>query len=120
MKTKKELIEFINNSYGMSLNNLNTSFSNINKAKEVWWTTIPVAKFQEDVYLLFQATTYTLLLHLPKGFVENLEKSFKIRQDRNSVDLELSADKNFKYLQDIKSGGTGFDFKGFVKEKIVY
>ena len=32
MKTKKELIEFINNSYGMSLNNLNTSFSNINKS----------------------------------------------------------------------------------------
>jgi hypothetical protein len=36
------------------------------------------------------------------------------------VDLEISADRNFKYLIDVKSGGTGFDFRGFVKERIAY
>jgi hypothetical protein len=30
---------------------------------------------------------------------------FKVREDKNAVDLEISADKNFKYLQDVKSGG---------------
>jgi hypothetical protein len=55
-------------------------------------------------------------VHLPKGFVSNLNANFKIRQDKNAVDLEISADRSFKYLQDIKSGGTYFNFKPFVKE----
>jgi hypothetical protein len=57
-------------------------------------------------------------LHLPKGFVKDLAASYKIREDRYVVDIEISADKSFKYLKDIKSGGSGFDFTFFLKEKI--
>jgi hypothetical protein len=118
--TKSQLIDHINQNHKAGLNGSNTSFSSINKSKEVWWFNIAVPKFNEDVHLLLSSSNYALWLHLPKGFVKQLAGSFKIRQDKDAVDLEISADKNFKYLKDIKSGGCGFDFTAFVKEKIVY
>jgi hypothetical protein len=118
--TKTELITYINQNHKGGLNSANTSFSSINKSKEVWWFNIPVTKFNSDVHLLLSASNYVLWLHLPKGFVKQLATSFKIRQDKDAVDLEISADKNFKYLKDIKSGGSEFDFTPSVKEKIVY
>jgi hypothetical protein len=57
---------------------------------------------------------------LPKEFVKQLSKSFKIREDKNAVDIEISADKNSEYLNDIKSGGNGFNFAPFIKLKIDY
>lgn len=118
--TKSQLINYINQTYKGNLNIANTHFSNIIKPKDVWWTTIPLHKFSGDVNLLFTSAAYALWIQLPKGFVKNLAANFKIRQDTNTVDIEISADKSFKYLKDVKSGGTGFDFAPFVKEKIVY
>jgi hypothetical protein len=118
--TKSQLIAQINKTYKVGLNNTNTHFSSINKSKEVWWYTVPVNKFTNDVNLLLCAGDYALWVHLPKGFVKQLPAAFKIRQDTNTVDVEISADKQFKYFIDLKSGGTGFDFTSFVKEKIVY
>jgi hypothetical protein len=118
--TKSQLIVHINQAYKGGLNSSNASFSSINKSKEVWWFNVPVPKFNEDVHLLLSGSNYALWLHLPKGFVKQLVATFKIRQDKDAVDLEISADKNFKYLKDVKSGGTGFDFTPFVREKIVY
>jgi hypothetical protein len=116
MKTKKEIIEFINATKGASLMNCNTSYSKVNKSKEVWWFNVSILKFAEDVNLLLNAENYVLWVVLPKDFAKGVP--FKIREDKNAVDLEISADRNFKYLHDVKSGGTGFDFKEFVKEKI--
>jgi hypothetical protein len=118
--TKTELIAYINQNHKVGLNTTNTSYSSINKSKEVWWFNIPVAKFNSDVHLLLSTGNYALWLHLPQDFVKKLVPSFKIRQDKDAVDLEISADKNFKYLKDVKSGGSGYDFTSFVKEKIVY
>ena len=115
---KKEIIDYINKNYKTSLNSRNTNFSNINKSKEVWWFNVPVIKFAEEVNLLLNTENYVLWVVLPKGFVKGIP--FKIREDKNAVDLEISADRNFKYLHDVKSGGTGFDFKEFIKEKIKY
>ena len=118
--TKVQLIETINKNHQAGLNNTNTHFSSINKSKEVWWTTVPLHKFNSDVHLLLCSGEYAYWIQLPKGFVKQLPTIFKIRQDTNAVDVEISADKSFKYLNDVKSGGTGFDFTPFVKEKIVY
>jgi hypothetical protein len=118
--TKSQLIAQINQTHKGGLNNANTSFSSINKSKEVWWFNIPVPKFNEDAHLLLSGSDYALWLRLPKEFVKQLASTFKIRQDKDAVDLEISADKSFKYLKDVKSGGSGFDFTPFVKEKIVY
>lgn len=118
--TKSQLVTQINQLYKGGLNSSNTSYSSINKSKEVWWFNIALPKFNEDVHLLLSTSNYTLWLHLPKGFAKQLGSTFKIREDKNAVDLEISADKNYKYLKDVKSGGTGFDFTAFVKEKIVF
>lgn len=118
--TKIQLITYINQTHKAGLNNSNTHFSSINKSKEVWWYTVPVHKFSSDVNLLLCAVDYALWVQLPKGFVKQLPATFKIREDTNAVDVEISSDKQFKYFIDLKSGGTGFDFTPFVKEKIVY
>ncbi|WP_417857538.1 hypothetical protein [Xanthomarina gelatinilytica] len=116
MMTKKELIAFINQNYDGGLNNSNTSFSSINKSKEVWWFNIAVSKFADDVHLLLNTSEYAYWVHLPKGFAKGVP--FRIRPDKNAVDIEISANPDFLYLKDVKSGGVGFDFAGFVKEKI--
>jgi hypothetical protein len=116
--TKKEIIQYINLNYKAGLSSKNTSYSKINKSKEVWWFNVPVIKFAEDVNLLLNSEKQVLWVLLPKGFAKGVP--FKIREDKNAVDLEISADRNFKYLHDVKSGGTGFDFKEFVKEKISF
>ena len=116
MKIKKEIIDYINQTYKADLNSKNTSYSKINKSKDVWWFNVSVSKFVEDVNLLLNEENQVLWIVLPKGFANGVP--FKIRGDKNAVDLEISADRSFKYLQDVKSGGTGFDFSGFVKEAI--
>ena len=120
MPTKKEIADFINSTREANLNRANTSYSKINKSKAVWWFNVPVHKFTDDVHLLLDTTTFVIWIHLPKNFVHNLSTYFKIRPDRDAVDLEISSDRNYKYLIDVKSGGTEFDFKAFFKEKIVY
>lgn len=114
--TKKELIDHINQNYNASLDSRNTSYSNINKSKNVWWFNVPVKKFTEDVHLLLNAKDYAIWIVLPRGFAEGIP--FRIREDKEAVDLEISADRSYKFLKDVKSGGTGFDFSPFVKETI--
>lgn len=114
MKTKKEII---NLEFKADLKSSNTSYSKINKSKEVWWFNVPVPKFSDDVHLLLNSEQFVLWIFLPKGFTKG--QPFKIREDKNAVDLEISSDRSFKYLQDVKSGSSWFDFSGFVKEKIV-
>jgi len=120
MATKKQVIEYINNTNGIILNSANTSFSNINKSKEVWWFNIAISRFFGEVNLLLNTTNKVIWLQLPKGFVKSIVATFKIRQDKNAVDLEISADKSFKYLIDVKSGGTNFNFSKYVKEEIIF
>jgi hypothetical protein len=79
---------------------------------------VSVLKFVEDVNLLLDTEKKVLWIVLPKGFTNGIP--FKIREDKNVVDLEISTDKSFKFLQDVKSAGTGFNFSGFVKEEILY
>ena len=120
MDTKKEIIDFINITKGIHLNSSNTSYSKINKSKEVWWFNIRTSKFNDEVQLLLNNKNEVIWLSLPKGFVNNLSNTFKIREDKDAVDLEISVDKNFNYLHDVKSGGSGFDFSGFVREKFCF
>jgi hypothetical protein len=118
MNTKSEIINYLNNSHGTRLDSTNTSFSNINVAKKVWWTNIPLHKFNNTHHLLFNNTNEVIWIVLPKNFVTSLSTKFRIRQDRDSVDIEVWAEKDERYMTDVKSGGTGFDFKPFIKEII--
>ncbi len=115
---KKQLIDLVNQKHKGDLNSRNTSFSNINKSKKVWWFNVPLVKFKEDVNLLLNTDSKAYWICLPKGFVSNISSVFRIRQDKDAVDLEISADRHFRYLHDLKSSGTGFDFCGYVKKEI--
>ena len=118
MNSKKDIIEFINSLGSTVLNNQNTSYSKINVSKEVWWFNVPTHKFDGNVNLLLKTEEKVIWVHLPKGFVNNLESIFRIRPDKNAVDLEISSNKRYRYLQDVKSGGTGFDFTNYVQKII--
>ncbi|MDN3205649.1 hypothetical protein [Algoriphagus sediminis] len=118
--SKKHLIDRINTQFGENLNAGNTCFSSINKSKQVWWANIHLSKFADEVHLLLAGTGHFLWVTLPKDFVHNLSETFKIREDKNAVDLEISADKDSRYLIDVKSGGTGFDFRKYVREEVGY
>ncbi|SEC30585.1 hypothetical protein SAMN05192540_2850 [Maribacter dokdonensis] len=121
MKTKKEIIDFINKTKKASLTTSNTSYSKINKSKDVWWLNIQTQKFNDDdVHLLLKTDKEVIWIYLANKFTKDINASFKIRPDRNAVDLEISADKSFMYLRDIKSGGTGFDFDKYVNETIQF
>lgn len=117
MTTKKQFIDYINATKKGSLTIKNTSFSSINKSKNVWWLNIAVDKFKTEVNLLLKVENGVFWIVLPVGFVESLENTFKVRKDKNAVDLEINAGSN-NFLCDVKSGGTGFDFNGFVKDTI--
>lgn len=116
--TKKELIDHINGEFNSALTTSNTSYSKINVSKEVWWFNVPTHKFDGNVNLLLKTEEKVIWVHLPKGFVNNLESIFRIRPDKNAVDLEISSNKRYRYLQDVKSGGTGFDFTNYVQKII--
>ena len=116
--TKKDAIAYINKTHGAVLNKDNTSFASINKSKKVWWTNVPVHKFNEPVHLLFNTTDEVIWIELPKNFVLNLSDVFRIREDKNAVDIEVWAKNDEQYMKDVKSGGTGFDFKPFIKDRI--
>ncbi|MDO6604703.1 hypothetical protein [Arenibacter palladensis] len=115
MNSKKEIIEFINTQCNNALNTLNTSYSNINVSKDVWWFNVATHKFDSDVNLLLKAEDKVIWVCLPKGFVNNLGSVFKIRPDKNAVDLEISSNERYMYLKDVKSGGTGFDFLPYIR-----
>ena len=118
MNTKSEIISYLNNNHGTQLSTTNTSFSNVNVAKKVWWTNIPLHKFNNTYHLLFNNTNEVIWIVLPKNFVTSLSAKFRIRHDRDAVDIEVWAEKDERYMTDVKSGGKGFNFKPFIKEII--
>ena len=118
MITKKESIQILIDEFRAPLNNRNTSFSNINVSKNVWWINIAPKKFEQDVNIILNSMDEIIWICLPKGFTNDLSSVFKIRNDKNVVDLEVSSDKKFKYLIDIKSGGTEFDFAPYIIKSI--
>lgn len=118
---KKQIIDRVNIQFKGNLNTDNTCYASINKSKKkVGWANIPVSKFVDDVHLLLADKDHFLWISLPKGFVRDLASTFRIRGDKNAVDLEISADLKSRYLVDVKSGGTGFDFRKLVREEIKY
>ncbi|MFT7381466.1 MAG: hypothetical protein ACI9Z3_001352 [Roseivirga sp.] len=120
MKTKKEILEFINATKGTDLTHSNCSYAKINKSKAVWWINVASQKFDGDFNLLLKTGEKVIWVHLPKGFVKSVVTAFRIRPDKGAVDLEISANDMYMYLCDIKSGGTGFNFNNYIKEIISY
>ena len=119
---KSDAIRKVNAHLGESLlvgsgRNSNTHFSNINKsAKKVWWFNIPPQKFRNELHLLCVKKSGLIWLRIKAGAIPNPESVFKLRTDervKGLIDLEIAVSGDL-YLKDVKSGGTGYDFRPHV------
>lgn len=114
--TKSEAIDIVNNHLGkLELNNSNTNFSKINENKEVWWLNIPLDRFSFDLHLILLNQKGFNWIKIPANKIQNLDKVFRIRKDKDVVDLEISSAKEYLYLKDVKSGGSNFNFRAYLQ-----
>jgi hypothetical protein len=98
-------------------------FSNVNTSKEVWWLDVPVSKVTSGVY-----QTITLVLHdpqkkelhvleVPAAFLKTNLAKLAIREDKDTVSLELSSDPR-RLFESVRPVGSGVRFGQFLSETI--
>ena len=127
--TEVTLLEHIDKSMAIKLVNsylqrdvltdTNTHFSRINSRKDVWWFNIHPKKFEQDLHLLCVGKESVIWLTMEANSVPSLEKSFRLRQDREAVDLEISCAPE-RYMCDVKNGGSGYDFRPYIRREWSY
>lgn len=120
---KATAIAQINQQGKQKLSNKNTHFANINAAKNIYWFDIPIQKLSSNSYLhlLMYDRNENKLYHLevPCTYLQENLSSFYIRQDKQAISLELSANIRDRF-QDIRSGGNKLNFKGFLQGEYDY
>ncbi len=125
--SKPEAIEAINreSASSLNLNNNNTHFSNVNSSKSVWWFDIPVVKFTSGKYdalnlLVVSADAKTMHhLRVPTSYVRDNLCHFHVREDKNTISLELSSQNSNKF-QDVRPGSGNMPFSQFVVKTLVF
>jgi hypothetical protein len=116
---KSSAISYINNQVGQQvLNNSNTSFSNINSRRSVWWMNIKLEKLKRDFNILIVGEKDLHWLKIPANSF-NPYRDFRIWEEKGAIDLYISSDIKDRYLRDISSGARGVDFKPFLHKTYV-
>ena len=118
MTTKKELITYFSNEYNVELHARNTTFAKANKDNGLWWLNITAEKFNSVVHIILSTPNQAHWIELQPGFVKNISESFRIRPDRNAIDLEISSYDDDNYMCDTKTGGSGFNFTPYIKATV--
>ena len=116
---KRSAMEMVNEHLGNRLlHRENTSFANINASKPVWWININPAKFKSGLHLLLakEGDGGLIWLHIKGNAFPDVRKVFRVRQDKDCIDLEISS-RPPKYMIDIKSGGTEYDFTKHIEHE---
>ena len=114
---KASAMERVNADLGCSLlNRRNTAFSNINAAKPVWWSDIDPRKFGNELHPLCAGNPGLIWLKIDANTFPNPERMFRLRPDKGMIDLEISCGAD-RYMHDVKSGGTGYDFRRHVQRE---
>lgn len=114
---KTSAMERVNAALGSALlNRGNTAFSNVNAAKPVWWFNIDPRKFRNDLHLLCAGSSCLIWLTIEAKTFPNPESTFRFRSDKGMVDLEISCGAE-RYMCDVKSGGSGYDFRRHVRRE---
>ena len=117
--SKREAIEAIKRESSLNLSDNATHFANVNASKSVWWFDIPVEKFTSDMRgtldLLVVSANAKELHHLrvPTAYVRDNLYHFHVRNDKNSVSLELSSLSTNKF-QDVRPSSGQMPFSQFV------
>ncbi len=117
MVDKNQAIEQVNSELGHTLlNNHNTHYSNINASKDVWWFNISPKKFKRDLHLLCVRGDSSLIwLKIEANTFPNPQQVFRLRPDNGLIDLEIACAPD-RYMCDVKSGGTGYNFRPHVQK----
>ena len=116
---KKASILTVNQHLGHRLlHERNTSFSNVNVSKAVWWLNIKPEKFKRDLHILLakEDGRGLIWLRIEANSFGRLDKTFRIRLDKDAVDLEIASTPS-QYLRDVKSGGTGYNFAKHIEHE---
>lgn len=117
--TKREAIAKVSRAFNLSLPDATTHFANVNASKSVWWFDIPVKKFTSgryeaiDLLLVSSNTTSIHHLQVPTAYVRDNLAKFHIRDDKDSVSLELSSRVN-QLFQDVRPGSERLSFSKFL------
>lgn len=121
--SKNEAIGLFNRQSGNSLHNSTTHFANINSSKPVWWFDISVKKITSgkvntiDILVFHNKANSLHYLRVPTTYIiENFDK-FYVREDKNSVSLELSSERSNQF-QDVRPASGKMPFAQFVIETI--
>ena len=106
---KSDAIAYVNNQYGLNLNNQNTHYSKENAAKPVWWYEIPLSKIEnedvQDLYLIAERAGDLKVLKVPVSFFRDNRAGFKERTEKGVICLELDVDT---YQNIVGSGKNDF------------
>ncbi len=117
---KDQAVDFVKQQANVlsSLTNSNCHFSNVNRAKPVWWLSIPKYKFNIDLYLLLRHREEELItiLKIPRNTFSSLIDDFYLREENDYIDLEICSDTGDKlYMRDIKDGGSEYNFRKHIQ-----
>ena len=114
---KNEAIAKANTFLGHDLlTNANTTFSNENKSKPVWWMNPGPEKFMREHYLLLARCCRLILVEIEADTFPDPKGVFRFREDKGRLDIEISCDRSNLYMHDIKSE---YDFSPHVKREFV-
>lgn len=104
---KRSAIERVNShGGGKLLTSSNACFSSINRANPVWWLTIPVSKFENELHLLLRKRDGGLIwIRIPASRFQSPENMFRYRPDKDAVSLEISCERQ-RYLSEVKGPGS--------------
>jgi len=101
-------------SSGLKIDSKNSVYSNVNSTKDVWWLEPSPDKFKIDFYMLLNKPKENKLLifKIPKGTIENPEKTFNQRNDKNASRIVISI------LDNVDT--RGFNFTPYLLKEQVY
>jgi len=118
--SKKAAITLVRKKFS-DLNISNTTFSNINKRKPVWWFDPSNDKFNDDIHLILNDHIRKVLYYffIKSGSIKDPEKIFRQRNDEsrtNTSHIEINMeDRNFADILEKR-----FRFKEYLKGEIEY
>lgn len=114
---KQSAMAMVNEHVGSKLlTDNNTNFANINSRKDVWWINVDPAKFVHELHIILakDGDGGLIWLRIAAGSIPASEDVFRVKKDNGYFDFEISSHPE-RYLKDVKSGGTEYDFTPHVE-----
>jgi hypothetical protein len=113
---KLDAINLLNKKYNLSLNNKNTTFSNINTVKPIYWFDPRNDRFKNNFNLILYNNKIRVIYYfvIPANEIDKPERIFYQRPDKKNIS-QIKIDINDDEFKDILRG---FIFKKYLKYKI--